>query len=103
MQMVVWGGEALPGLPTSVLGTGACYDPVTDTWTPTTQTGAPSARLEHTAVWTGSQMIVWGRRCQFRIIASRRFGDLLGRARPSRVRQLDIGERIRCSTRAARA
>ncbi len=26
----------------------------------TTTTGAPSARLGHTAVWTGSQMIIWG-------------------------------------------
>ena len=25
-----------------------------------TTSGAPSARYDHTAVWTGSQMIVWG-------------------------------------------
>lgn len=30
------------------------------TWTPTSGTGAPSPRTGHTAVWTGSQMIVWG-------------------------------------------
>lgn len=29
-------------------------------WTPVTTTGAPSARFEHTAVWTGTEMIVWG-------------------------------------------
>ena len=29
-------------------------------WTPTTLTGAPMARYHHTAVWTGSKMIVWG-------------------------------------------
>ncbi len=29
-------------------------------WTATTTTGAPSARGLHTAVWTGSKMIVWG-------------------------------------------
>jgi hypothetical protein len=23
-------------------------------------TGAPAARYQHTAVWTGSEMIVWG-------------------------------------------
>src|SRR4029079_18734721 len=31
-----------------------------DTWTPTNLTGAPDARVSHTAVWTGSEMIVWG-------------------------------------------
>ncbi len=29
-------------------------------WTPTTAAGAPAARFSHTAVWTGSEMIVWG-------------------------------------------
>jgi N-acetylneuraminic acid mutarotase len=33
-----------------------------DYWIATTQTGAPSARYQHTAVWTGSKMIVWGGR-----------------------------------------
>ena len=31
-----------------------------DAWTATSMTGAPSARVAHTAVWTGSEMIVWG-------------------------------------------
>jgi N-acetylneuraminic acid mutarotase len=31
-----------------------------DTWTPTSITNAPSSRDFHTAVWTGSEMIVWG-------------------------------------------
>src|SRR6266702_3971531 len=30
-----------------------------DSWTATTTTNAPSARANHTAVWTGSEMIVW--------------------------------------------
>ena len=35
--------------------------PCTDnTWTATTTSNAPSARAVHTAVWTGSEMIVWG-------------------------------------------
>ncbi len=29
-------------------------------WTATTVTGAPAIRYDHTAVWTGSKMIVWG-------------------------------------------
>ena len=31
-----------------------------DTWTATTTVNAPDARDVHTAVWTGSEMIVWG-------------------------------------------
>src|SRR4029453_15321916 len=42
------------------LSTGGRYDPVTDTWTPTSTTGAPFGRTDHTAVWTGTRMIVWG-------------------------------------------
>src|SRR6266545_1677157 len=33
---------------------------IEDTWTPTNLTGAPDGRVSHTAVWTGSEMIVWG-------------------------------------------
>jgi hypothetical protein len=33
---------------------------LTDAWTATSTTGLPDARLLHTAVWTGSEMIVWG-------------------------------------------
>jgi hypothetical protein len=33
---------------------------INDTWTATSTTNAPSARWDHTAVWTGSEMIVWG-------------------------------------------
>src|SRR5947207_8687479 len=40
--------------------TGATYKPATNSWTATSTTNAPSARSGHTAVWTGSEMIVWG-------------------------------------------
>jgi N-acetylneuraminic acid mutarotase len=36
---------------------GGCID---DTWTATSTTNTPEARFAHTAVWTGSEMIVWG-------------------------------------------
>ena len=36
---------------------GGCID---DTWVATSTTKAPSARSSHTAVWTGTEMIVWG-------------------------------------------
>ena len=36
---------------------GACIE---DTWNRTTLTGTPDPRESHTAVWTGTEMIVWG-------------------------------------------
>src|SRR4051812_48054414 len=33
--------------------------PCTDEWAATSTTNAPSGRDGHTAVWTGSEMIVW--------------------------------------------
>jgi N-acetylneuraminic acid mutarotase len=61
-EMIVWGGDAGENNSTSVyVGTGGRYNPSTDTWT-VTSTGAnvPSKRKLHTAVWTGTEMIVWG-------------------------------------------
>ena len=58
--MVVWGGEVEFGAGIGVTDTGGRYDPVTDTWIATSTSGAPSPRREHSAVWTGSRMIVWG-------------------------------------------
>jgi N-acetylneuraminic acid mutarotase len=57
-EMIVWGGAATFGC--SYLNTGARYNPITDTWIPISTTNAPSARSDHTAVWTGTEMIVWG-------------------------------------------
>ena len=56
--MIVWGGDR-NGV--SALNTGGRYDPATNTWL-ATSVGAnvPVARRYHTAVWTGTQMIVWG-------------------------------------------
>jgi hypothetical protein len=60
-EMIIWGGAVrnfpLDDVP---LDTGGRYNPATNTWVPTGATGAPSARFNHTAVWTGSEMIVWG-------------------------------------------
>jgi N-acetylneuraminic acid mutarotase len=58
-EMIVWGGCF--GNPCSdFVDTGGRYDPGTDSWTATSTTNAPSARAYHTAVWIGSEMIVWG-------------------------------------------
>jgi N-acetylneuraminic acid mutarotase len=58
-EMIVWGGYSNTG-PTQVLATGARYAPATDTWVPLPDAGAPAGRGGHTAVWTGSEMIIWG-------------------------------------------
>ena len=34
--------------------------PGADTWVPTSLTNAPIGRFMHTAVWTGTEMIIWG-------------------------------------------
>jgi uncharacterized protein YggT (Ycf19 family) len=57
--MVVWGGFVFDGSG-HFLNTGGRYNPGTDSWTATSLTNAPSARGDFTAVWTGSEMIVWG-------------------------------------------
>src|SRR5262249_40543469 len=44
----------------SFRNTGGRYDPATDTWVATSLVGAPSARDGHKAVWTGTEMIIWG-------------------------------------------
>jgi N-acetylneuraminic acid mutarotase len=55
--MIVWGGHDANLNP---LNTGARYNPATDTWTAISTTNAPAARANHTAIWTGREMIVWG-------------------------------------------
>ena len=61
-EMIVWGGYDGSS---SYFNTGGRYcaqpPPCTDdTWTPTSLTNAPSARSGYTAVWTDTEMIVWG-------------------------------------------
>jgi hypothetical protein len=58
-KAIFWGGRQL--LQGGVYqNNGGLYDPVSDTWSSTSLVGAPSGRESHTAVWTGSRMIVWG-------------------------------------------
>lgn len=57
-EMIVWGGITFwDGTP---LDTGGRYNPATNTWQPVSTVGAPSPRFAHTAVWTGTHMVVWG-------------------------------------------
>jgi len=57
-EMIVWGGRSETlGSP---LISGGRYNPNTDSWTATSTVSAPVARVNHRAVWTHSEMIVWG-------------------------------------------
>jgi hypothetical protein len=59
-EVIVWGGynQDAGGI---YYNTGKRFNPVTNTWLkPLPTTGAPSPRLRHRAVWTGTKMIVWG-------------------------------------------
>ena len=57
-EMIVWGG--VQSTPQTVFLTGGRYNPATDSWTATTTVNAPHEVESPTAMWTGSQMIVWG-------------------------------------------
>lgn len=59
-EMIVWGGVWPDPYAPSDLASGGRYDPVMDAWAATADSGAPTARWGHTAVWTGSRMVVWG-------------------------------------------
>jgi len=58
--MIVWGGVLREGDVWHPTSTGGRYDPVLDAWTAVSSVSAPTARFFHTAVWTGTLMIVWG-------------------------------------------
>ena len=58
-EMIVWGGSN-GGSVNNIINTGGRYNPSTDSWTATSTTNAPDGKSYHTAVWTGTQMIVWG-------------------------------------------
>jgi N-acetylneuraminic acid mutarotase len=59
-EMIVWGGSHWNGSDFVPLNTGARYNPGTDSWVATSIVNAPDARAAQTAVWTGSEMIIWG-------------------------------------------
>lgn len=57
-RLLVWGGDDSVTKNTGAQLIFAGNTP--DRWTPITTTGAPSPRSLHTAIWTGTKMIVWG-------------------------------------------
>ena len=51
--MIVWGG--IDGV---ALGDGAAFDPSQNSWTAVSSVGAPAARFNHAALWTGQEMLI---------------------------------------------
>ncbi len=59
-SMIVFGGVTSDSAP-DISATGGVYTPATNTWK-AFRTEAVQARYDHTAVWTGSEMLVYGGR-----------------------------------------
>lgn len=57
-KMIIWGGATSS---TEEVNTGGIFNPITNSWAGTTNTvGAPPIRTRHSAIWTGTDMIVFG-------------------------------------------
>jgi beta-lactamase regulating signal transducer with metallopeptidase domain/N-acetylneuraminic acid mutarotase len=59
-EMLIWGGSSWNGSNSFSFDNGASYDPAEDSWKMLPKQGAPTSRTKHTAIWTGTEMIVWG-------------------------------------------
>ncbi len=57
-EWIVWGGFSLDA--NSYVNTGARYNPTNGVWTVMNTNNAPAPRYGHTAVWTGTEMVIWG-------------------------------------------
>ncbi|MEK7309658.1 MAG: kelch repeat-containing protein [Planctomycetota bacterium] len=61
-EMLIWGGFVTSGTETTYFGDGVRYNPTLGAWDYINDIGAPATRTGHTAVWTGTEMIIWGGR-----------------------------------------
>jgi hypothetical protein len=63
-EMIIFGGHRVdgvsPDLQWTTFGDGARYDLANNSWAMITSEGEPAPRFQHTAIWTGSEMIIWG-------------------------------------------
>jgi serine/threonine protein kinase len=60
-EIIIWGGcSRQPGNRVSYFTDGARYNPHTDRWMPLSTEGAPQGRYSASAVWSGTEMLVWG-------------------------------------------
>lgn len=58
IEMIIFGGTDMES--EFQTNTGSRYNPVFDTWSAITDLNAPQPRSSHSAVWTGTEMIIWG-------------------------------------------
>lgn len=61
-EMIVWGGWNGSHFQERMLNTGGRYDPEGNSWTAMSAVDAPVAKVDHAALWTGEELIVWGGR-----------------------------------------
>jgi len=60
-EMIIWGGYATCGSLATLVSDGYKYNPATDSWSAAIQVSlAPTARGNHVAVWSGTEMLIWG-------------------------------------------
>ena len=57
-EMILWGG--LAGTGETPINNGWIYNPTLNNWSIISMVNSPSGRFNHTAIWTGSEMIIWG-------------------------------------------
>lgn len=70
-EMLIWGGITAGNFSgTAALNDGGRYNSSADTWSPIRVSGAPVGRGDHTAVWGGNRMIIWGGRYYISGLAS---------------------------------
>ena len=58
-KMIVWGGFTRFQYSSNV-NSGGIYSPPDDSWSVVTTDSAPAPRSGHLALWTGSEMVIWG-------------------------------------------
>jgi hypothetical protein len=58
--MIVWGGTDFSSQHSYYFNDGGRYNPAANSWTAVPTGGGPAARCYHTAVWTGSAMVLFG-------------------------------------------
>jgi N-acetylneuraminic acid mutarotase len=59
--MVIWGGYSrFDAGCNGMFRDGGRYDPATDSWSPTSLSGAPPVSRDWPTVWTGREMLIWG-------------------------------------------
>ncbi|NRA46494.1 MAG: hypothetical protein HRU09_16205 [Oligoflexales bacterium] len=60
-RVYIWGGfDGINEEERQVLGNGAIYDLLNDSWIPMPESGAPSAREKMQGVWIGDKLMIWG-------------------------------------------